>query len=61
MRKEGSSGTRRDFRVRYYTNCIVANNPYYHSVLVDQDVLSQLPDDAELHLPVVDMQHVDAN
>ena len=53
LRKEGSSQSHRDFRVRRSRvlgalRWLVANNTYYHNIHIDPEVLAQLPEDGNL-------------
>ena len=53
IRKEGSSQSHRDFRVRRFRvlgalQWLVANNTYYHNIHIDPEVLAQLPEDGNL-------------
>ena len=53
MRKEGTSDSHRDFRVRKSVvlvalQWLIINNKYYHSVHINHDALALLPEDGNL-------------
>ena len=53
VRKEGSAGPHKDFKVRrsrvlHALQWLIDNNPYFSSISLDHDVLAQLPENGEL-------------
>ena len=65
VRREGSSGSHRDFRVRRSVVCsalqwLMANNLYYRNIQLDHSALEQLPEDGDLPgLPAVTVEGTD--